>query len=275
MSQALARAPHPAPADAFVSHATRIVTVQAGAVSVRHQPPGPFELDYDGGRPVLLFSFGAVGGGGQGPACRADSFALLHPGGPVNLSHPEPVEVLAVAFEPQALPPSAEATPFDMVDPGVRALAHELRRVLMQEGEPDRAYLEAVGRALLVRASYVLAHRHPAGERALIAPFKLRRVVEHIEANLAAPITVAELAEISDLSTAYFARLFRQATGETPHAFILSRRVARVQELLGEPGLDLATVAYRAGFSSHAHMTTAFKRKLGLSPAAYRTGARV
>lgn len=274
MSQALARAPQPALADTLVAQSSRIVTVQAGAVIVRHQPPGPFELDYDGGRPVLLFSFGAVGGHGSGPACRAGSFALLRPGGTVSLSHPDPVEVLAVAFEPQALPASAEAPPFDVVDAGVRALAHELRRVLMQEAEPDRAYLEAVGRAMLVRAVYVLAHRDPTGERALIAPFKLRRVVEHIETHLAEPITVAELAGISDLSTAYFARLFRQATGEAPHAFILSRRVARVQELLGETTLDLATVAYRAGFSSHAHMTTAFKRKLGLSPAAYRAGAR-
>ena len=274
MSHALARAPHPAPADALVAQSSRIVTVQAGAVIVRHQPPGPFELDYDGGRPVLLFSFGAVGGHGSGPACRADSFALLRPGGAISLSHPDPVEVMAVAFEPQALPASAEAPPFDVVDPGVRALAHELRRVLMQEAEPDRAYLEAVGRAMLVRAVYVLAHRDPGATRALIAPFKLRRVVEHIEAHLAEPITVAELAGISDLSTAYFARLFRQATGEAPHAFILSRRVARVQEMLGETALDLATVAYRAGFSSHAHMTTAFKRKLGLSPAAYRAGTR-
>lgn len=272
MSQALARAPHPAPADALAARSARIVTVQAGAVIVRHQPPGPFELDYDGGRPVLLFSFGAAGG--HGPACRADSFTLLRPGGSVSLSHPEPVEVLAVAFEPQALPTGADAPPFDMVDPGVRALAHELRRVLMQEAEPDRAYLEAVGRAMLVRAVHALAHRDPAAGRALIAPFKLRRVVEHIEAHLAEPITVAELAGLSDLSTAYFARLFRQATGEAPHAFILSRRVARVQELLAGGDLDLATVAYRAGFSSHAHMTTAFKRKLGLSPAAYRAGAR-
>lgn len=270
MSQALARAPQPAPVDAVVSPSSRILTVQAGAVIVRHQPPGPFELAYDGGRPVLLFSFGAVGGQGAGPACRADSFALLRPGGPVDLSHPDPVEVLAIAFEPQALPASAEAPPFDVIDHGVRVLAHELRRVLMQEAEPDRPYLEAVGRAMLVRAVHVLAHRDSGGERALIAPFKLRRVVEHIETHLAEPITVAELAEISDLSTAYFARLFRQSTGEAPHAFILSRRVARVQELLGETALDLATVAYRAGFSSHAHMTTAFKRKLGLSPAAYR-----
>lgn len=275
MSQALARAPHPALADVLIPTAARTVTVQAGGVIVRHQPPGPFDLAYDGARPVLLFSFGAVGGHGHGPACRADSFALLRPGGPVELNHPDPVEVLAFAFEPRSMPPSLEATPFDMVDPGVRALAHEARRILLQEEAPDRDYLEALGRAVLVRAMHVIERRDPAGARALIAPFKLRRVVEHIETHLADTITVAELAAISDLSTAYFARLFRQATGETPHAFILSRRVARVQELLADPDLDLATVAYRAGFSSHAHMTTAFKRKLGLSPVAYRTATRV
>lgn len=275
MSQALARAPHTAPVVPFTPETSRIVTLQAGGVIVRHQPPGPFDLSYDGARPVLLFSFGAVGGSGSGPACRADSFALLRPGGPVDLSHPDPVEVLAFAYEPRSLPPSPDATPFDIVDPGVRALAHEARRVLMQEEAPDRDYLEALGRAVLVRALHAVEHRDPNGEKALIAPFKLRRVVEYVDTHLADRITVAELAEISDLSTAYFARLFHQATGETPHHFILSRRIARVQELLADTPLDLATVAYRAGFSSHAHMTTAFKRKLGVSPAAYRASAKV
>jgi AraC family transcriptional regulator len=268
MSQALARAPGPAPAPPLVAGSGRIATLQAGGVIVRHQPPGPFELSYDGTRPVLLFSFG---GHGAGPACRGDSFALLKPGVPVSFNHPDPVEVLGFAYEPQAVPVGSEpASPFDMVDPGVRALAHEARRVLLQELAPDRDYVEALGRAALVRAVQVLRDHQPTVERTLIAPLKLRRVVEHIDANLADKITVAELAEISGLSTAYFARLFHQATGEAPHHFILSRRVARVQELLADPSLDLATVAYRAGFSSHAHMTTAFKRKLGLSPAAYR-----
>jgi AraC family transcriptional regulator len=270
-SLALAKAPTSALPVPFAPSDPRIVTLQAGGVIVRHQPPGPFDLVYEGTRPVLLFSFGAVGAGGSGPACRADSFALLRPGRPQDLSHPDPVEVLAVAFPPGALPPSADAAPFDVVDPGVRALAHEIRRVLMQERAPDRSYLEALGQAMLVRAVHALDHHDP-GERAVIAPFKLRRVVEHIEANLADKITVADLADLSELSTAYFARLFHQATGESPHHFILSRRIARVQELLADPALDLATVAYRAGFSSHAHMTTAFKRTLGVSPAAYRTG---
>lgn len=270
-SLALAKAPSAALPVPFAPADPRIITLQAGRVIVRHQPPGPFDLYYEGTRPVLLFSFGAVGTPGSGPACRADSFALLRPGRPQDLSHPDPVEVLAIAFEPTALPPSADAPPFDVIDPGVRALAHEIRRVLMQEAEPDRDYLEALGQAILVRAVHALDHHDP-GERAVIAPFKLRRVVEHIEANLADKITVADLADLSELSTAYFARLFHQATGESPHSFILSKRIARVQELLTDPDLDLATVAYRAGFSSHAHMTTAFKRKLGVSPGAYRTG---
>lgn len=271
MSQVLARTPDAAPL-ASLAQSSHVAIFQAGGVILRHQPPAPFDLNYDGGRPVLLFSFGAVAGQGAGSACRADSFALLRPGAPVSLSHPEPVEVLAFAYEAEALPWSeAQPPPFDLVDPGVRALAYEARRVLRQEEAPDVAYVEALARAALLRAVRVAERDDPAPvDRALIAPFKLRRVVEHIEEHLAEKITVAELAEIGGLSTAYFARLFHQATGEAPHRFILSRRIARVQELLANPGLDLATAAYRAGFSSHAHMTTAFKRRLGLSPAAYR-----
>jgi AraC family transcriptional regulator len=103
-----------------------------------------------------------------------------------------------------------------------------------------------------------------------ISPFKLRRVVEHIEARLDSRIPVQELAELAGLSTAHFARAFRQATGEAPHNFILNRRVARVQELLRDTELDLATVAARAGFASHAHMSNVFRRRTSLAPTAYR-----
>ena len=108
-----------------------------------------------------------------------------------------------------------------------------------------------------------------------LSPFRLRRVVDHIEARLDSRITVAELAELAELSTAHFTRTFRQATGEAPHRFILSRRIARVRQLLRDPTLDLATVAIRAGFSSHAHMSSVFRRLIGVAPTAYRAAAGV
>lgn len=271
MSQALAIAPQ----DGDLKAGARLATLQAGGIMVRHQPAAPFDLAYDGDRPILLYSFGAGATHGPGAACKAGSFLLLRPGRPTRLSHPDPVEMLGFAYEPQDLPSAAEpAEPFALVDDGVRALAHETRRVLLREAAPDGRYVEALGRAILARALQVTREAAPQADRALISPFKLRRVVEHIEAHLPDRITVAELAQIGELSIAHFARLFRQTTGEAPHAFILSRRIARVQALLSETDLDLATIAYRTGFSSHAHMATAFKRKLGVTPAAYRAAMR-
>lgn len=271
-------APRAFPAGGLAADA-QVLTLEANSVVMRLQPPAAFELRYDGQRPMLVFAFGAAqgtalieGGQARAVASRAGTFALLRPGVTSCFRHPDPLEVLAVAYDADA--PAGQA-PFaepegDVADPGVRALAHEARRVMLQEAFPDRDYIEALGRAMLARAVQVVDGAAPQRGRGLIAPFKLRRVIGHIEARLADKITVQELAEVADLSTAHFARAFRQTTGEAPHHFILSRRIARVRDLLDETTLDLATVAFRAGFSSHAHMTSAFQKQMGMSPAAYR-----
>lgn len=282
MLRSAARAKVPAieaSAATAMSASAQVLTLKANSVVMRLQPPAAFELNYDGQRPVLVFAFGPVRGaavieGGQSRTVdsRAGTFALLRPGVRSSFSHPDPLEVLAVAYDADA--PAGQA-PFaepsgDVADPGVRALAQEARRVMLQEAFPDRDYMEALGRAMLARAVQVVDGGAPQRGRGLIAPFRMRRVLDHIESRLAEKITVEDLAQVADLSPAHFARAFRQTAGEAPHHFILSRRIARVRELLRDPGLDLATVAFRAGFSSHAHMTSAFRKQMGVSPAAYR-----
>ena len=243
---------------------------------------------YDGVRPQLRFTFDA----GQavavfqdtparGVSCVSESFMLLSPGMRVRIRHEAPFEILSLTYAPDALAGRvdlsayiaaiADHLPIATVDPGVRALAVEARRALVQEPFHDRRYMAALGTAMLERALQVIDRGAPARDRVAISPFKLRRVVDHIESNLDSKITVQELAELAGLSTAHFARAFRQATGEAPHHFILTRRIARVRALLRDPDLNLATVSFRAGFSSHAHMTSVFRRLTGLAPAAYRT----
>jgi AraC family transcriptional regulator len=133
--------------------------------------------------------------------------------------------------------------------------------------------MTALGKAMLARALQVIDQGAPPRGRVALSPFRLRRVVDHVEARLDSRITVQDLADLAQLSTAHFTRAFRQATGEAPHHFILSRRVARVRQLLRDSALDLTTVAIRAGFSSHAHMTSVFRRLTGVAPAAYRAAA--
>ena len=262
------------------------VLFEASGVRFELDLSAPLDFRHDGDRPRLLFTFDAAQGAGvfqdepvRGVTCPAGSFVLMAPDLRAHVRRTTPMELLTLTFPPDALAGRADLTgyveaivadlPFVRIDPGMRALAQEARRVLVQEAHPDGAYMTALAEAMLARA---LAAIDAGGQPAQlsISPFKLRRVVEHIEARLAHKITVQELAELAQLSTAHFARAFRQATGEAPHHFILTRRIDLVRELLRETTLDLTTVALRAGFSSHAHMTSAFQRRTGLTPAAYR-----
>jgi len=248
---------------------------------------GP-QWSYDGLRPQLRFAFDAGEAVAvfqdtppRGVSCVSESFVLLSPGMRARVLHRAPIEILSLTYARDALAGRADLSayiaaitgdrPAMTVDPGVRALAVEARRALVQEPTHDRRYMAALGTAMLERALQVIDRGEPSHDRVAISPFKLRRVVSHIESNLDSKITVQELAELAQLSTAHFARAFRQATGEAPHHFILTRRIARVRALLRDPALSLATVSYRAGFSSHAHMTSVFRRLTGLAPAAYRT----
>jgi AraC family transcriptional regulator len=65
-------------------------------------------------------------------------------------------------------------------------------------------------------------------------------------------------------------RLFQRHHGTSPHQYLLERRIAKAARFLTETELPIAEVALETGFSSQSHFATAFKKKIGLSPKAYR-----
>lgn len=103
-----------------------------------------------------------------------------------------------------------------------------------------------------------------------MTPQRLRLIDELIEVRLDAKVTVQDLADAVGLSTGFFSRAFKAAVGKAPHDYIVDRRVSRARSLLDETKLDLTTVAHASGFASHAHMTTTFRGRLGITPAALR-----
>ncbi|WP_434348755.1 helix-turn-helix domain-containing protein [Myxococcus virescens] len=113
-----------------------------------------------------------------------------------------------------------------------------------------------------------------ARQRGGLSPAALRRVQLYVEAHLAEPIRVGELATRSGLSVFHFTRAFRQSTGMTPHAWVQQRRVERARELLSNASLPLGDIALAVGFSSQSHFTTVFRRLTGLTPAVIRREQR-
>ena len=84
------------------------------------------------------------------------------------------------------------------------------------------------------------------------------------------PLGVDDLARAAGLSRAHFSREFRRAFGESPHAYLLTRRLERAAALLRTTDRSIADVCLSVGLQSLGSFTTSFTRTYGLSPAAYR-----
>ena len=277
MSMALSISPRSAARRPFASVRPLgdVITLATGGAWIRHQRLGPFAFTYAGEHPMVLFLFNKERSR-NGRECGRGTFTLLTPGMTASFDPPTQLEVLAVAYDDPAAAPELGAPSNDPpvcgVDAGVRALSHEIRRVLLHEGESAAEYLESLAHSLLIRAARAIRLTPRPAPRETITPFSLRRVADHIESRLSDRITVVELAAIAGLSRAHFSRAFLNATGETPHSFIRSRRLAQVRRRLDEGAEDLSRLAAQAGFSSHSHMTTAFRQAFGITPRAYREG---
>jgi transcriptional regulator GlxA family with amidase domain len=84
------------------------------------------------------------------------------------------------------------------------------------------------------------------------------------------PLTVADLAAAASLSRAHFSREFKRLYGESPHEYLLTRRLERAAALLRTTNRPVTDIAYSVGHSSLGSFTTSFTRIYGRSPSAYR-----
>ena len=84
------------------------------------------------------------------------------------------------------------------------------------------------------------------------------------------PLGVAEMAHAAGLSRAHFSREFHRAFGESPHAYLLTRRLERAAALLRDTDRSVADICFSVGLQSVGSFTTSFTRTFGRSPTAYR-----
>lgn len=98
----------------------------------------------------------------------------------------------------------------------------------------------------------------------------LLRARDLADARYFEPLTVDDLAAAAGLSKAYFSREFRRAFGESPHAYLLTRRLERAAALLRTTDRSVADICLSVGLQSIGSFTTSFTRTYGASPTAYR-----
>lgn len=123
---------------------------------------------------------------------------------------------------------------------------------------------------ILVRRFSSHAERYARVAKGKIPSKGVALVVDYVEANIDRDLDLAELANVAAMSVYHFARRFKETVGISPHAYVLSRRVRRAQLILDRGADGLADVAMACGFSSQAHLTTAFRHHLGVTPGSYR-----
>jgi AraC family transcriptional regulator len=144
----------------------------------------------------------------------------------------------------------------------------------------------AAGRMLVETSSLLLAarlaHTHsetelirrPISSRHRLDDRRLRRVLAYIEDHLAENITVADLANVACLSIFHFTRAFSAAMGVPPHRYVSQRRLESAKVTIATGRASLHEIALDCQFSSETSFTRAFRRAIGMTPAAYRRTLR-
>jgi AraC-like DNA-binding protein len=114
------------------------------------------------------------------------------------------------------------------------------------------------GRVILAMMAFAPPARH------------LLRAKDLADARYGEPLSVEDLAGAAGLSRAHFSREFKQAFGESPHAYLLTRRLERAAALLRATDRSILDICLSVGLQSLGSFTSSFKRTYGVSPAAYR-----
>lgn len=212
-----------------------------------------------------------------------DAISIVPSGAAYDWRTEGPIDYAHLYIPPDRLARAAE-TIFDREIGGLRLQEHIGRRdellaalfqaILRAAEDPQRrgVYLDTLTEAFLGRL--LEAHTNLSGQirpaQYSLAPKRLADVTAYVEAHLAEPISLDDLAAVGRLSRYHFARAFSKAAGATPHAFIMQRRLEAAKRLLREGVVSLAEVAERCGYANASHLSNRFRRAEGCAPSLYR-----
>jgi AraC family transcriptional regulator len=195
----------------------------------------------------------------------------------------EPTEMLSVRMAPELLCEAAvglgapggraELAPrLGARDPLIAHVVWALAAELAAPSPATRLYTDSLGMALASRLLQDFSARGWRMRQTLSKP-QLRRLVDYVEANLEAELTLAELAAVAGVSVPHLTTLFRRTLGRSVHRYVVERRVQRARSLLLAGERSIAQVALETGFAHQSHLARWMKRLLGVTPAELRRDA--
>lgn len=161
---------------------------------------------------------------------------------------------------------------YEKKDPLIQSLGMSLIETSNEKAPINRLYVDSLIQTLTLHllSNYTTAGRKPATSNGGISAYKLRRVMEFVEANLDEDIALNEIAAVAELSPFHFSRSFRKTTGKTPQQYLMHRRVERAKELLSHPDLPIVEISLRTGFKNQSHFTTLFRKYTNFTPKIWR-----
>jgi AraC family transcriptional regulator len=158
----------------------------------------------------------------------------------------------------------------NMDDPPLRQLITLLAVEAGQGGMMGHLYADHLAHSIAIRLfSLGTAKQRTRPGASGLPRHLLARVTERMH-DLSSNLDLRSLAAETGYSRSHFLRLFRGATGCTPHHYLLQLRLKRAQELMRQERTSLIDIAAACGFSSHAHMSRLFRQMIGLTPTDYR-----
>ena len=148
----------------------------------------------------------------------------------------------------------------------------QLLEVTRREFERDR---EAAKASLATASSILQAEIERCSgsngsTRGGLAAWQILRVRAYIDANLHRTIHIRDLSAVARRSPAHFSRKFKLAVGESPHAYVVGRRLERACHLMMTSAASLSEIALSVGFSDQAHLCRLFRQSFAQSPASWR-----
>jgi AraC family transcriptional regulator len=110
--------------------------------------------------------------------------------------------------------------------------------------------------------------------RGRLLAWQARKVQGYIDSHITGPVPVCELSALVRLSEAHFSRSFKRTFGESPHAFVIRRRLEFAAQYMLQSDAPLSDIALRCGFADQAHLSKLFRQSSGLTPSAWRRSNR-
>jgi AraC family transcriptional regulator len=161
---------------------------------------------------------------------------------------------------------------FKVQDPLIQQIAIALKTELATANKDSQLYADSMATAL---GAHLLRHygikKSVVKEyRGGLTNYQLKTVVEYIQEHLDQNLNLDLLASLINISPHYFACLFKQSTGNSPHKYITNCRLEKSKMLLRQNNLAIAFICQEVGFKNQSHFTRVFRRQYHITPKSYQ-----